>query len=128
MQAVELAFAPTLPGSPLFNEVPLDGQILHLPLEDTPDANGNVRFKNISGSNYVGICSGDTCPQTGATGARGNPAQFDGDQKIDVALNAPDSNFSLATWVKLDNADTNNLQHTQKDKENASAEKTGTEA
>ena len=76
--SVEIALAPNLPGSPLHNELPPDGQVLHLALEDMPDAHGVLRMVDLSGQGNQGSCSGSTCPAYGAPGHSGYAMRFNG--------------------------------------------------
>ncbi|HBY94258.1 MAG TPA: hypothetical protein DEP84_09895, partial [Chloroflexi bacterium] len=75
---VEVAFTPLSTNYPSYNEIPPAGQVLHLPLDDTPDQDGNLSFQDLSGSKYDGTCSGDACPTAGAPGHIEGAAQFDG--------------------------------------------------
>ncbi len=79
-----------------------DGPTLWLKFDE---AAGATTFADASGNNTNGSCAGDSCPTAGATGRVGQAVQFDGtNDRIQVALNAPAGNFTLATWVRNNNA------------------------
>ena len=104
---VQIAFRPNLPGSPLYNEKPLPSQIIHLPLDDQPDENGVLSFRDISGHVADGVCQGEACPATnGQAGRAGSTARFDGLQDYvrfgNSAVNRSTSNFTVMAWMKAE--------------------------
>ena len=111
---VEIAFAPTLPGSPFYNETPLAGQVLHLPFEDHPDKNDNLHFFDVTGSGssscsgrgHTGRCYPESCPTVGEYGHTGSGVRFDGEgDYVDLcrsSLNQLTNDFSVMAWVKPD--------------------------
>ncbi|RME82070.1 MAG: LamG domain-containing protein, partial [Caldilineae bacterium] len=103
VEGVEVAFTPNLPGSTFFNAPPPADEALHLPMEDTADRNGLLRFRDISGRERAGVCAGAACPGVGAVGHDAAAAAFDGvDDRITVPA-WPDlgtrSAFSFALWL-----------------------------
>ncbi len=112
VESVELAYSPTAPGSPHYNEPAPAGQVLHMPLDDQPNKSGNVAFRDVaalarnetrSGSGSgSGSCSGTACPTTGAPGRRGTAASFDGvDDAVDLpyAADINPASFTVAAWA-----------------------------
>lgn len=103
---MELAFVPLPGGTSLYEETPPQGQHVHLPLDDTPDQDGNLTFINIAAegdsAGVDGTCSAgaDACPLTGVSGHLGSAVQFDGDDQISLPLSSIDGNFTLAAWIK----------------------------
>ena len=65
VQGVDLAFRSVLPGSAFVNEVPLAGEILHLPFEDTPNSSGGLTLRDVSGVGSNGSCGSGACPVLG---------------------------------------------------------------
>ncbi|MBC8422435.1 MAG: hypothetical protein H8E01_00230, partial [Chloroflexi bacterium] len=103
LEKVEVAFRASLAGSPFYNGTPPDGQLLHLPFEDTRTSSDTLTFRDISAQAHVGKCEGDSCPAVGAPGHTGSAARFDGVDdyiKIDPAgdLRLTDQG-TLAAWV-----------------------------
>ncbi len=103
LEKVEIAFRPTLPGSPFYNETPPEGQLLHLPFEDTRTISDTLTFRDISAQAHVGECEGDSCPAVGAPGHTGSAARFDGlDDCIEIVpagdLRLTDQG-TLAAWI-----------------------------
>jgi hypothetical protein len=79
---------------------------LLLHLDETGDA---TQFRDESGNDNHGTCSGNTCPQAGAKGQLGLSADFDGHNDYiqvphDVTL-MPDEELTLAVWVKMTDSD-----------------------
>ncbi len=108
LDTVELGWQSLLPGSLFYNQPPPDGQILHLPFEDTPTEEDNLTFHNASSAaSRVGIegghCAGDGCPTAG-TGYAGNAMRFDGaDDAVTVDLSddqSYDPPRTVALWFK----------------------------
>ncbi|NOZ79185.1 MAG: LamG domain-containing protein, partial [Acidobacteria bacterium] len=99
VERVELAYTPNLPGSPFYNEVPPAGEVLHLPLEDTPDRNGALRFRDVSGQGHDGTCNGKHCPTTGQSGRNGNAVSFDGQDRIRFPSTGPMTATTASVWV-----------------------------
>lgn len=105
VDGVQIAFRPDLPGSPFYNEKPLPSQILHVPLDDQPDENGVLSFRDISGHVPDGVCEGEACPTTnGQAGRAGSAAHFDGLQDYvrfsNSAANQVSSGFTVMAWMK----------------------------
>lgn len=103
IDAVDLAFTPNLPGSPFVNEAPASGLVLHLPFEDSPDQQGNLSFRDVSGQGHNASCSGQTCPSAGQAGHAGSAARFDGvDDYVDAGsqITLTNASFSTAFWAK----------------------------
>jgi hypothetical protein len=103
VDGVEVAFRPTLPGSPFYNEAPPAGQVLHLPFEDTPTVSETLILRDISGQDHHGQCEGDACPTMGAPGHAGSGARFDGvDDYVEIVpaddLALADAG-TLAAWI-----------------------------
>ncbi|MFQ5595075.1 MAG: LamG-like jellyroll fold domain-containing protein, partial [Anaerolineae bacterium] len=103
VKQVEVAFTP-IGSDSAFNEPP-EGQLLHLPLDDSPDKDGNLKFQDLSGNKHDGACSGDDCPTTGIPGHSGSAARFDNNDRISVPLDTPQGPFTLAAWVKFTGSD-----------------------
>lgn len=79
-----------------------DGPVVWLKFDE---AAGATTFADGSTNNNNGTCAGATCPTAGAEGRIGQAAQFDGvDDKIQVNINAPAGAFTLAAWVRNNNA------------------------
>ncbi|MGC9396644.1 MAG: LamG-like jellyroll fold domain-containing protein, partial [Anaerolineae bacterium] len=96
-----VAWRPTLPGSPLYNETPLPGEVLHLALDDMPDQSGALTWYDISGKGYHGTCSGAGCPGYGVVGHSGSAAAFDGKQTTIALPNfGTFTNATVSAWVK----------------------------
>nr|MBC8449122.1 PD40 domain-containing protein [Chloroflexota bacterium] len=103
---VEFELASVLPGSALLNETPV-GQLAHLPLSDSPAANGDLAFRDLSGRGHTGTCAGTRCPATGQPSPAGLAVRCDG---ADDAVSIPDSPdfdlgsgpFALSLWLKPD--------------------------
>lgn len=103
IDAVDIAYTPNLPGSPFINEAPAPGLIVHLPLEDGPDQQNNLSFRDVSGGDCHATCSGSSCPAYGQAGHRGNAALFDGvDDSVSAGSNISLTNtsFSVAFWAR----------------------------
>ena len=83
---VEFELASVLPGSALLNETPA-GQLAHLPLSDSPAANGDLAFRDLSGRGHSGTCAGTRCPATGQPSPAGLAVRCDG---ADDAVSVPD--------------------------------------
>ncbi|MGD8969378.1 MAG: LamG domain-containing protein, partial [Anaerolineae bacterium] len=101
---VEFALTPNLPGSPFYNETPPAGQVLHLTLDDQADENGALEFRDISGHEHTGSCTGDACPSPGQSGRVGSAARFDGlNDYIAIpegaSLDLSGGSFTEAAWV-----------------------------
>jgi uncharacterized repeat protein (TIGR01451 family) len=108
VDSVAIAYTPTSPGSPFYNEPAPAGQVLHLPLDDQPNKSGNIAFRDVAAlaksSTRSGTCSDAACPTTSVTGRRGTAAYFDGvDDHIDVAYTADvnPGSFTVAAWAKV---------------------------
>ena len=112
VQKVEAAFTSILPGSPWANETPPAGEIMHLPLDDTPDTVGVLSVRDVSGgghkANSCDTSSGSTCPSAGQAGHERDAYHFDG---VDDYLAIPDSDaldfaanhdFAVMAWIKPD--------------------------
>lgn len=102
---VEVAFSPLAANYPLNNPLPPEGSVLALPLDDTPNPDGNLIFQNLSGVASNGSCSGDNCPTVGINGLFGSAAWFDGnDDQVLIpasdALNLANQAFTVAFWAK----------------------------
>jgi hypothetical protein len=104
VERVELAFTPTLPGSPFFNEAQPAGQILHLPLEGDATAGDSGVLPDISGNDHDGACSGSGCPAFGAPGHLGRAALFDGTSSaVSVAgVDLANKALTASVWVQRD--------------------------
>ncbi|MGC9400243.1 MAG: LamG-like jellyroll fold domain-containing protein [Anaerolineae bacterium] len=97
---VEVAFTPTTPGSPFYNEGMPVGQVLHLPLDDQPNKEGNIVFRNIAAPAHQGSCQGAGCPTSGMPGQRGTAASFDGVNDAIRVENLGDfTTASASAWV-----------------------------
>jgi len=101
VSGLQVAWRPTLPGSPFFNEAPLPGETLHLALEDMPAQSGALTWQDISGQAHHGACTGAACPAYGVTGHAGSAAAFDGKQTT-IALPSwgTFTNATVSAWVK----------------------------
>ncbi|HNT78983.1 MAG TPA: hypothetical protein PKH77_28600, partial [Anaerolineae bacterium] len=106
VSAMQVAWRPTLPGSPFFNETPLPGETLHLALEDMPDQSGALTWQDIAppgsdGQAHHGTCTGAACPAYGVTGHAGSAAAFDGKQTTIALPNwGTFTNATVSAWVK----------------------------
>ena len=102
VKGVDVAFTPIDGGSPFYNEQPLSGTVLQLPVDDTPPQTGTVTFKNIAGTNLSVTCT--SCPIAGQSGPRGRAISFDGTtQALEATLPtsmAGDKSFTVAFWTK----------------------------
>ncbi len=105
VSGIDVAFSPNVPGSPVVNERPPAGEVLHWSLDDMPNQYGTLTFVDISGAGNNGGCVG-TCPTYGVAGHQGQAVAFDeADSAITVRSphglaqgNAP---YSLAAWIDL---------------------------
>ncbi|HQI84959.1 MAG TPA: tandem-95 repeat protein [Anaerolineae bacterium] len=101
VRSAHVAWRPTLPGSPLYNETPLPGEVLHLALDDMPDQSGALAWKDISGQGVHGTCAGAGCPGYGVAGHSGSAAAFDGKQTTIALPNfGTFTNATVSAWVK----------------------------
>ncbi len=101
LSSAYVAWQPTLPGSPLYNETPLPGQVLHLALDDMPDQSGLLTWSDISGHGRHGACAGASCPGYGVAGRSGSAAAFDGKQTTIALPNfGAFTNATVSAWVK----------------------------
>jgi len=101
LAGMQIAFRSTLPGSPFYNEPPLAGETLHLTLDDTPDQNGALTWKDVSGQGHNGTCSGASCPAYGTSGHTGSAALFDGQQNSIALSNwGTFTTTTVSAWVK----------------------------
>ncbi|MFH1632590.1 MAG: LamG-like jellyroll fold domain-containing protein [Chloroflexota bacterium] len=96
---VETALVSVLPGSPFYNQEPIPGATLHLPFDDVPTANGTLSFRDISGENRNGTCTGIACPTWGQPGHVGRAVSFSGAQWIDSTNFDIDDDFTLSLWI-----------------------------
>ncbi|MCP4538326.1 MAG: tandem-95 repeat protein [Chloroflexi bacterium] len=104
VNGVQIAFTPILPGSPFYNPAGIPDPVLHLPLDDTPAANGTLTFQDTSGLGHDATCNGDRCPLTGEPGKVGSATHFDG---VDDLVRIPDSSdfdfgtgpFAISMWL-----------------------------
>jgi hypothetical protein len=99
---VDVAFSSALPGSAFVDDVPLAGEILHLPFEDTPAENGVLVLRDVSASATNGSCGGGGCPTTGQPSPSGSAALFDGvNDSVSVAKAAGGTAdyLTIATWI-----------------------------
>jgi len=92
----EIAFTPILPGSPFHNETLDSGQVLYLPMDDTPDASGTLRFRDVSGHRHNGTCSGTYCPIAGEPGHLASAAWFDWGDFVEIRSKGS-SDFDFGT-------------------------------
>ncbi len=107
VDTVELAWTPTLPGSPFHSEgFDWSQQVLHLPMDDTPAANGNLILEDVSGRDHDGTCPDWRCPSMGHRGHVGQAARFDGHNdgiRLDIGASTDfdvgKEAFALAMWV-----------------------------
>lgn len=105
--AGEIAFMPQLPGTPLRNELPLPGTLLHLTLDNQANAAGQLLLTDVSGYNNDATCT--ICPATSARGHSDSAVVFTGDQSMSVAPAAAakltNQSFTATFWVNLDSLD-----------------------
>ena len=103
VQGVDIAFRSVLPGSAFVNEVPLESEILHLPFEDTPDGNGSLVLRDVSGVGPDGYCGTDACPVPGQPSPSGSAAHFDGvNDSVRIAQVAGQGTtdyLTIAAWI-----------------------------
>jgi subtilisin-like proprotein convertase family protein len=117
----QFALSPVQYGSPFFNELPPEGQVLHLPLDDTRFGNAALTFNDVSGRGHDGACSGAACPDEGQPGRLGYAVHFDG---VDDRVNVPDSAdfrfgtgpFAVSLWLQLDRTDNRYMTILSKDR------------
>ena len=103
VQQVETSFAPILPGSPLHNALPPEGEVLHLPLEDGRDEEGQLTFTDISGQGNAGTCVSTQCPALGKDGHLAAAVGFDGsDDNIRLANFGTFTATTVSAWVYRD--------------------------
>ncbi len=105
-QKVEVAFTPILQGSAWLNEAPLAGETLHMPFDDTPNADGSMLVRDVSGMGHTMAVDGTTAPSPGQAGQLGSAFSFDG---VDDYVSIPDSDdvdfaasqdFAVMAWIK----------------------------
>ncbi len=111
IQGADVAFRSVLLGSAFVNEVPMTGEVLHLPFEDTPKQDGSLELRDVTNAGVKGTCSessSSSCPTTGQVGPSGSAAWFDGvkdnvqvvdDNRWDFAAG---QDFTVAVWAKPD--------------------------
>ncbi len=97
VNGLDVALRSSSTHSPLHNELPPEGQVLHFAFEDMPDQSDILHFLDLSG-NSTGTCSGDSCPQYGVQGHDGYAMQFDG---TDDYVEADGTSGSLANAQAL---------------------------
>ncbi len=95
---LELAIVPaTSGGSPSVNSTPPISQVVHLPLDDTPARDGQLKIRNIG----TGAAACTNCPTPNVDGMRGTAMRFDGADDVvtvsDVKLNG--QSFSVMAWA-----------------------------
>lgn len=101
LDSVHVAWRPTMPGSPLYNEPPLAGEVLHLAMDDVPDQSGTLTWYDISGQDIHGTCTGAGCPGYGVGGHAGAAAAFDGQQTTIALPNwGAFTNATVSAWIK----------------------------
>ena len=97
---VEVAFTPTTPGSPFYNEAAPAGQVLHLPLDDQPNKKVTSSSRNIAAPAHQGSCQDAGCPVSGMSGQRGTAVSFNG---VNDAIRVEDfgdfTTASASAWV-----------------------------
>jgi hypothetical protein len=73
---------------------------LEMPLDEAP---GRSIFRDNSGNNLTGTCSGTTCPDSGIPGRSNQTLRFDGSNDyVDVTIDVPENGYALALWFKTD--------------------------
>ncbi len=102
VESVEAAFRSVLPGSVFYDPPQAAGQILHLPLDETPASTGELTFRDISGQGGTGTCK-DDCPAAAQPGRVGNAVAFEAGTH--VVINQDEdrgarSGLTLALWVQ----------------------------
>ncbi|MBN1966622.1 MAG: hypothetical protein JW910_18365, partial [Anaerolineae bacterium] len=116
----QFALSPVQYGSPFFNELPPEGQVLHLPLDDSRFGNAALTFHDVSGRGHDGACTGASCPDEGQAGRFGSAVYFDG---IDDRIDVPDATdfrfgtgpFAVSLWLQLDRTDNRYMTVLSKD-------------
>ena len=104
VSGAEVSFRSEMAGSPFYNAA-FAGQVLYLPMDDTPAGNGILTFRDASGRGHDGSCSG-TCPVAGQSGHAGNAARFDGGANTGVQVaDSTDFDFgkgpfTVGLWFK----------------------------
>jgi len=99
VQSVELAFNPIEMGLNAKSE-PANA-IDYLPLDDSPDANGSLSFRNLA-ETTAATCTESACPTPRVRGMRGTAAQFDGLDDIVVMPTSKviSGSYTVALWVQ----------------------------
>ena len=90
---VEVAFTPILQGSAWLNEAPLAGETLHMPFDDTPNADGSMLVRDVSGMGHTMAVDGTTAPSPGQAGQLGSAFSFDG---VDDYVSSPTATMSIS--------------------------------
>ncbi|MFN8486196.1 MAG: LamG-like jellyroll fold domain-containing protein [Caldilineaceae bacterium] len=89
VSSAEIAYLPSDLGSTQYNQSPLAGLVMDLPLDDNLNA---TAAHDISGYHHDGACT--TCPNFAAQGHQGNAAAFDG---VDDFINVNGVGATLAS-------------------------------
>ncbi|MCP4537309.1 MAG: LamG domain-containing protein, partial [Chloroflexi bacterium] len=77
------------------------GRRLELRFDEPP---GSAIFRDYSGNNLTGDCTGTTCPDTGIPGRSNQTARFDGEDdyvQIPYARELNPASFTVSAWVKV---------------------------
>ncbi|MFN2251574.1 MAG: LamG-like jellyroll fold domain-containing protein, partial [Anaerolineae bacterium] len=105
VDGAELAFVPTLPGSPVINEPAEPGLVAHIAFDNARDEGAGLRLEDLSGGGHAATCSPGGCPVIVNGGPFGAAVVMDGvNDHLALAdpegLSRPASDVTLVALVR----------------------------